>query len=419
MNFLNLTTNEKKLKTITRLKFSRKLKQLKIYLELTNWMKEYVFDYVEISQSLQNRKTLFLKFFSFVESIKRKFSFFTRIMNLTSAEKQAYDVIQFALFKSRHLTHSNIKKQLYENIDVSKKFDIEVMIYHVKDENDQATLYFFRFNILLILFLNRQLKLVEKNYWSIELEIANIVFIIRKIRHMIESFKKFIILFTDHELILNIVKQISLFIIFTDRLNLRLIKVFEYIQRFNVIIKHKSDKQHIVSDALFRLASENDENVFDSEELNALIIEIMNLNALFIIILIEMSDEFKIKIIFEYFSNSKWRKLRNTFEKNLSTKFSFTLNNHLIYRIDHVALKHAFESRRFCISKNLITDILHLTHFDKHHSEFIKCYDIIFAFWYIHDLIKHLRKYLRHCFKCQIYQTRRHKSYDSLQSIIT
>ncbi len=407
VNFLNLTTDEKKLKTIARLKFLRTLKQLKIYLELTNWMKEYVLDYVEISQSLQNRKTLLLKSFSLVESIRRKFSFFTRIMNSTFAEKQAYDVIQLTLFKSRHLTHSNIEKQLYEDIDVNKKFDIEIMIYHVKNENDQVTLYFSKSNILLILFLSRQLKFVEKNYWSIELEIANIVFIIRKIRHMIESFKKLIILFTNHESAVSIVKQISLSIISTDRLNLRLIRVFEYIQRFNVIIKHKFDKQHIVSDALSRLASENDENVFDSEELNALIAEIMNLNALFIIILVEMSDEFRIKIISEYFSNSKWRKLRNTLEKNFSTKLSFTLNDHLIYRIDHVALEHAFESRRLCISKNLITNILHLTHFDKHYSEFIKCYDIIFAFWYIHDLVKHLREYLRHCFECQIYQTRR------------
>ncbi len=86
---------------------------------------------------------------------------------------------------------------------------------------------------------------------------------------------------------------------------LTLIRVFEYIRRFNVIIKHKFGKQHIVSDALFCLASENDENVFDSKELNALVVDIMNLNALFIITLMKMSDEFKIKIISEYFSNSK------------------------------------------------------------------------------------------------------------------
>ena len=40
-----------------------------------------------------------------------------------------------------------------------------------------------------------------------------------------------------------------------------------------------------------------------------------------------------------------------------------------------------------------------------------------FFFHFIRELSKQLRDYLRHCSKCQIYQTHRHKSYDSLQSI--
>jgi hypothetical protein len=102
------------------------------------------------------------------------------------------------------LIHVDIEKQLYEDIDVNKKFEIDVMIYHVEDEETKK--YLSRSNIRSILFLNRQLKSVEKNYWLIELEIVKIVFIIRKIRHMIEFVKKSIILFTDHEFALNIVK---------------------------------------------------------------------------------------------------------------------------------------------------------------------------------------------------------------------
>jgi hypothetical protein len=113
---------------------------------------------------------------------------------------------------------------------------------------------------------------------------------------MIESFKKSTILFTNHETALSIAKQTSLIISFIDRLNLRLIRVFEYIQRFNLIIRHKSDKQHIVSDALSRLVSENDEsNILESDELDVS----------YIIILVEMNFEFKFRIISEYFSNFK------------------------------------------------------------------------------------------------------------------
>jgi hypothetical protein len=49
---------------------------------------------------------------------------------------------------------------------------------------------------------------------------------------------------------------------------------------------------------------------------------------------------------------------------------------------------------------------------------FVKCYDIISFFWYIHELFKHLRQYLQHCSNCQIFQTRRHKSYEYLQSML-
>jgi hypothetical protein len=502
---LNLFTDEEKLKAIAKLKFSRILKQLKTYLDLIEWMREYVLNYASVSQSLQDRKILLLKNSSIFDAVRRKFSFFTRLLNSTSIKKQTFNLIQSALFKPRRLVHVDVERQFYDDVDVSKEFDIDVMIYHVKDDEvawpqswvsdmsnnptrfnprveqeflsnsrvwtkifvqtreicmwrarfhrvravqpkgwadefarpagrvwtfvrnptlrpgyDEenlafsihvSTIYSSRSRIEFILFLSRQLKSAEKNYWSTKLKIAEIVFIIRKIRHMIESFKYSTILFTDHEFALRIVKQTNLLISSIDRLNLRLIRAFEYIQRFNLIIKHKSDKQHIVSDVLFRLVSENDDiNISESEELNAL----------FTTILIEMNSNFKFKIIFEYFTDSKWKKILQTLFENFTITLSFELNNDdLIYRIDKIVLEHVYESKRLCISSSTISDILNIAHEDSHHSRFATCFDIIFFSWYIHELIRHLRQYLRHCLECQIFQTRRHKSYDSLQSILT
>jgi hypothetical protein len=313
IDFLNLFTDEKKLKIIVKLKFSRTLRQLETYLDLTEWMREYVTNYSVVSQLLQDRKTLLLKNSSIFGRARQKFSFNIRLLNLIVAEKQSFEQIQSALSKRRKLIHVDIERQLYDDVDVSKKFGIDVMIYHVKNDEENLFIYSTKSKIELILFLSRQLKSIEKNYWSTELKIADIVFIIRKIRHMIESSKKLTILFTDHEFALNIVKQTSLIITSIDRLNLRLIRAFEYIQRFNLIIKHKSNKQHIVSDALSRLVSENDDsNTLESKELNAL----------FIITLVEMSSEFKFKIIFEYFSDSRWKKLILMLFKNIITRLA-------------------------------------------------------------------------------------------------
>ncbi len=255
------------------------------------------------------------------------------------------------------------------------------------------------------------------------MKITNIVFIIRKIRYIIEFFKKSIIFLTDHDAVLNIVKQTSLVISFTDKLNLRLIRTFEYIQRFNIIIKHKLDKQHVVSNALSRLANENDENAFESKELDALIVSSSRLNtikldALCIITLVEMTFVFKTNILDEYFIDFKWNKILQILFRDISIKLSFILkSDDLIYRLDEIALKHIYEFRKLCISSFVIKNIPSIAH-DFKHFDFVKYYDIISFFQYIHELTKHLRQYLRHCSNCQIFQIRRHKFYDSLQLML-
>jgi hypothetical protein len=134
-------------------------------------MREYVLNYVEVSQSLQNRKTLMLKSSSISSVVRRKFFAKTRLINFTSATKQVFDHIQAALFRRRRLIHVDIERQLYDDVDVSKEFDIDVMIYHVK--NDEKFMiadsilflnlkYSQRFKIELILFLSRQLKSTKK-----------------------------------------------------------------------------------------------------------------------------------------------------------------------------------------------------------------------------------------------------------------
>ena len=51
----------------------------------------------------------------------------------------------------------------------------------------------------------------------------------RKIRYIIESSIIFIIIFINYDIILNIVKQISLIIININKINLRSMRVFDYL----------------------------------------------------------------------------------------------------------------------------------------------------------------------------------------------
>ena len=117
-------------------------------------------------------------------------------------------------------------------------------------------------------------------------------------------------------------------IIFIDKLNLRFVKIFDYIQRFELNIRHKSNKQHIVSNILFKLININIDTIFDENELNVL----------FITILIEVEKNFFKKIIENYFIDLNWiffccvkqakrRKRRTIFFIKKSTNSFFVQTN--------------------------------------------------------------------------------------------
>lgn len=107
------------------------------------------------------------------------------------------------------------------------------------------------------------------------------------------KFSKFAtIIYIDYDATLDIAKQTSLTITSIDKLNLRLVRTFDYLQRFNLDIRHKLDKQHIVLDVLFRLTSANifAKKSFANDELNAL----------FTAFLVKMKSNFRVRIVDDY-----------------------------------------------------------------------------------------------------------------------
>ena len=415
---LDLVTFEEKLKIIAKLRFSRIFRQFETYLDLTNWLRDYISHYVDISKLLQNRKIELLRDESTVESVKRVYSSKTRVQHSTTEETTSFDVLQIVLTKSFYLVHANSKRQLFINLNVSKKFEFDVMLYYVKKvylDQLEFDKYSLRHVIKSIFFLSRLLIDVETRYWSIELEIVDIVWMLKKTRHIVEISSNKTIVYIDHESALDIVNQITMTTISIDQLNLRLVRVSDYIQRFNFDIRHKSDKQHIVSDVLSRLVSDNinasmtrnsDESEFD---------------VLFTISLIEMKKDFRNRILEDYKTDLNWQKISqilNVDDENVAKLFFCRRENDLIFRSDDFTTEdHVYESRRLCIFHFVVSDILRLIH-DDEHANYVKCFEEMFASYYIRDLSRYLRDYLKHCSKCQMYQIKKHASYDSLQFIL-
>ena len=136
------------------------------------------------------------------------------------------------LSKLFYLIHVDIKRSLFIDLDVSKKFDFEVMLYYVKKfflKNNLKDKYFSRHAIESILFLNRLVTDAKSRYWSTEFEIAELVWILKKTRHIVEISVDKSIIYIDHDATLKIANQIIFIISSIDKLNFRLIRAFDYI----------------------------------------------------------------------------------------------------------------------------------------------------------------------------------------------
>ena len=105
--------------------------------------------------------------------------------------------------------------------------------------------------------------------------------------------KKSTIVYINYDTVVEIFKQINMITTFTNKLNFRLIKAFNYIQRFDLKLRHKLNKTYIVLNALFRLISDNIVNISSNEELNVL----------FIITVIDFNEVFRKKILDDYDTN--------------------------------------------------------------------------------------------------------------------
>ena len=224
MNVLELAIAEEKLWAIKNLKFLKTLAALDKYLDLTGYLKQYVPYYIAIVKSLQERKTFLYQRFRFNNDSKHKsIAARLRLEKPTPSKLNVYHQLQGVFARPTILHHHNPKKQIYVDLDASKEWGFAAHVYHVKNElqKDSGTKsiadkhqtgikpvaeYFKQKSQQPILFLSRQIKPVKSRYWPTELEMADIVWVVKKIRHLIEACVKTTIIYTDHSAAVELVR---------------------------------------------------------------------------------------------------------------------------------------------------------------------------------------------------------------------
>lgn len=291
-----LATAEEKLAAIANLRFPFTLSSLEYYLGLTGYLRQYIAFYAAIVKPLQLRKTYLNKSIrdnsqsSIRGNARKRLARRTHLGKPTPKELNAFHQLQKMFASPTILHHFDEVLQLFVDLDASKEFGFGAYVYHVRGLTKASAEYPGQKSHLPILFLSRLLTEAETRYWPTELEIAGIVWVVKKIRHMIEAAQLTTIIYTDHSAAVAIVRQTSLNTTSVEKLNLRLIRASEYLQRFRLDIRYKPGKSNIVPDALSRLAS-REYHPSDESSLDALSVQA------FPVSLVEMSPEFRQRVI--------------------------------------------------------------------------------------------------------------------------
>ena len=153
-----------KIETIVKLNFSKNLKNLKTYLNLTEWLCQYMSYYTYIAESLQQYKILLARNVSFKKE-SHTYYFKAAILHVVIKKKnKTYQNLQAQFAQALFLIHFDNVWTFYIDIDAFKKHDFDIMLFHIKNEWVDSQTSSSQNLIESIMFFSRLLNKIEKNY---------------------------------------------------------------------------------------------------------------------------------------------------------------------------------------------------------------------------------------------------------------
>ena len=418
---------------------------LEYYLGLTGYLCSYIYYYAQLAELLQMLKTTMLKSAPFLGQQERAYALKTKLPFPSPAKLAAFQSLQEGLSKPTTLIHYDPNKILWIKLDALKEFGFRAIVFYTYPNKELLKgKWSSKSSLQPILFLSRLFTLAEKNYWPTKLEIVGFVWVIQKVWHIVKLSRVKVIIQTDHTAILDILNQSSIIsTTSTMQMNVCLVCASQFLRQFPLVIWHKPGKKYILPNVLSRLTSANTNLPFQD-------LAYSKLDALFIYnaTLIAMNEDLAQRIVKGYKNNPWWVKILGQLSLNdaLGDNKAFlpfvqelpstdtdhyflpkpaavvdnysdeittplALGPKLIYHVNHV-----FGVHRLCIPTSVASEIIAIA-YGKGHPGFAWCYEIVSCFWYIRDLTKLLRAFIRHCPQCLQLQTRRHLLYGSLQPI--
>lgn len=292
-----------------------------------------------------------------------------------------------------------------------------VIVYHCKKDGDEKVPPTKK-NVDPILFLSKTLSQAEGRYWPTELEMAGLVWTVRRIAHLMKSSKHPIVIYMDHGANAAIANQTKLSTTSIDRLNMKLVRASTYLSQFRVEVKHRPGKTNIMPDALSRLPAKtiNSEVILDQPGFAH-----HTENG----ILLQLSPEFKKSLIQGYSEDKSWADIK-TMLTNLNNRLTKesdspeTIHTGVEFKMQDDLIYHVKDDlSRLCIPANVEKQIFEEAHDGNMHAGHARAYERLARTVFIPRLSRKLRQYIKHCPTCDLNQTKRHAPYGELMPIST
>ena len=251
------------------------------------------------------------------------------------------------------------------------------------------------------------LTTAKKRYWPTELEVAGLVWAIRKLRQLIEASQIPTIFYTDHSATAGIAKQASLNTTSMEPLNLRLIRAS--IPSSSSKVYHCPGKTNTVADALSRLpALEDTSSPYSIEDIEVGV-NLSKAEERPPVILVEMSAEFKKKLQDGYSKDTRWSQVLEMLRKEESSgdpekpRLPYEVHDGLLYS------KNENGTSRLCIPQSVVLEVFQLVRDRAGHQGFDRCYERLagLAIYNLNTCIKLLKSYIHHCQFCRQNKTAR------------
>jgi hypothetical protein len=425
---LGLSTLRERSEAIQKWRFPKTLQQLESFIGAANYNRSHIPYYAALIAPLEQLKRELLRESPNKGSPRKRFTAKCTLANPTEAQRISFDGVKEALAGPSTLIHYDSEVPLVVRMDASKERGYGAMITQIPiwsftDEQKARTVLELTadsYDHTLerpICFLSKRLNKHEMNYWPTELEVAGLVWTVRKMRHLIDDSKE-VVVFTDHQATRDIVKQTNFRHSTPHKQNLRLIRASLYLSQFPQIkVLHIPGKLNVVPDALSRLqAAESEESAHELEGPD--IYDTLQLQASMLRISDDLIDRLQKGYNEDPFYKTKFAEMKRQYAKGGSLPVEY--NNMLL----EDAELHSFTSQpeepvlpgsrryilylkegeklRLCIPRSMTAMFLQMAHDRHNHGGFERTYQRLRQAYFIKGASGIIRDYIAHCPSCLI-----------------